>query len=199
MDRQLRVARTLEGIEHIVGGERVAVVERDALAQRKGPLQAIVRHRPIRRQIAFRRHVSVDVREAAQHIRRDLELQHLVDLRRVERHDLVGSGPTADQLAARRGRRRLRRRSLAFLSRRRRRRTSRQHIRKCQCACRRQQTHHRAPRHARASQLLLAQPKERIRGVEIMRLLILPPRQFLNTLIRFLGHGFSLHVAEMNE
>jgi hypothetical protein len=90
----------LIGEQHIVGRQPVAVVEGDALAQLELVLGAVVRDRPALGQVALRHQLGIDMHQAGQHVRGDLELQHLVDLGGIERADLAHAGPAAGQRAA---------------------------------------------------------------------------------------------------
>jgi hypothetical protein len=101
VDRLRGVLRAVVGEEHVLGSERVAVVEGDALAQLEGPLLAVVGDGPVLGEVALGDRFRVDVSEPAQHVRGDLELQDLVDLRRVEGADLADAGPAGAELAAR--------------------------------------------------------------------------------------------------
>ena len=99
MDRLFRVAGPVEGEDHVVGVEGVAVVEGHAFTQLDGVFHAIFRDVPAFRQIALGDQRVVDMHEAAQHVGRDLELQHLVDLGGVKRDDFADAGPGAIQFA----------------------------------------------------------------------------------------------------
>ena len=101
VDRLVRILRALVGEDHVVGGEGVAVVEGDALAQVEGPLGAVVVGRPVDGEVALGHQLGVDVGQAAQDVGGDLEQQHLVDLGRIQGPELADAGPAGPQGAAR--------------------------------------------------------------------------------------------------
>jgi hypothetical protein len=52
----------------------------------------IIGYLPAFRQIAFGDQLRIDMGEPAEHIRGDLKLQSLIDLRRIQRTNLAGKG-----------------------------------------------------------------------------------------------------------
>ena len=100
VDRLVRVLRTLIGVDHIIGGEGIAVVEGDPLAQVEDVFGAGLVDLPVYRQVALGNQLRVDMGQPAQHVRGNLEQQHLVDLRRVDGAELAHPRPAAGQPVA---------------------------------------------------------------------------------------------------
>ena len=84
VDRLRGILRAVVGEDHVLGGERIAVVEGEPFAQPESPFLAVVGDAPVLGEIAFGRQLRIDVGEPAQHVGADLKLQHLVDLGRIE-------------------------------------------------------------------------------------------------------------------
>ena len=89
VDRLFGVLRTVVGEHHVVGGERVAVVELHPLAQVEDILLAIVGHAPAAGGVGLGDEIRVDVGQPAEHVRGDLELDDLVHARRIEGYQFV--------------------------------------------------------------------------------------------------------------
>ncbi len=159
VDRLLRVARALPREDHVVRRERVAVVEGDALAQVEGVLGAVAVDLPVLGEIALGDQLRVDMGQAAEHVRRDLEQQHLVDLGGVDGAELADARPAGAERAA----------GLALRLRLADPDAGHQVRRGQRARCRQQAQHGSAFQH-RAGQVVPVEPDQRVPHVEIVRL-----------------------------
>ena len=100
LDRLRRVLGALEGEHDVFGRERIAVVEGDPFAEVEGVLGTVVRDLPVLGEIGLSHEIAVDVGQAREHVRRDLEFLDLIDPGRVERADLANAGPAGLERAA---------------------------------------------------------------------------------------------------
>jgi hypothetical protein len=131
-------------------------MEGDSLAQVEGVLRALGVHFPVMREIALGDQLRVDVREPAQDVRRDLELQNLIDLRRVDGPKLADARPAGAQRAAR-------------LRPGGRDPDAGQEVRGGQCARGRQEPQDRPPLEHRAGKIPAREPHHRIARIEVVR------------------------------
>ena len=86
---------------YVVSGEGITVVERHALPQFEHILGAICRDFPAFGKIAAGNKVRVDMGQTAEHVGRDLEQQHHIDLGWVQSRQFRRAGPSTTQSAAR--------------------------------------------------------------------------------------------------
>ena len=100
MDRLVGILRTVVGVHHILGGERITVVVLHALAQVEDVFLAVIGHVPAAGRIGLGDEIGVDVGQSAEHVRGDLKLHDLVHARRIESHQLIDARPGGAQMAA---------------------------------------------------------------------------------------------------